>query len=54
MLGWFGKRWTCWRQGHDPVADGETLGGVWIRCRRCGSVEEYLPGVHEPWGYDYP
>lgn len=54
MLGRLRRRWTCWRRGHDPVTDGSSLGGVWIKCRRCGSIEEYLPGAHEPWGYDYP
>lgn len=30
---------------------GDTIGGVWIKCCRCGQLDEYLPGTHEPKGY---
>jgi len=41
---------VCWPTMHDYAYDGDTLGGIWIRCKLCGHLEEFLPGVHEPKG----
>ncbi len=30
--------------------DGDTLGGIWLRCDRCEQIDEFLPGCHEPEG----
>jgi hypothetical protein len=43
--------WRCWGKDHLYRYDGPTLGGDWIKCDRCGHLDEYLPGVHEPKGY---
>lgn len=43
--------WRCWGKDHLYEYDGYTLGGIWIRCTRCGDIDEYLPGLHEPKGY---
>lgn len=41
----------CAKRGHhDWAEDGDTLGGIWIRCRDCRTLEEFLPGLHEPKG----
>lgn len=47
------RRWHCFRHGHIFKFDSYTLGGDWIRCKHCNLLEEYLPGLHEPKGYDY-
>lgn len=46
------KKWfnVCRKIGHIYLYDGDTLGGIWIRCALCKHLEEYLPGVHEPEG----
>ncbi|MFC8008956.1 hypothetical protein [Streptomyces cinereoruber] len=54
LLQWIQNKVTCFTQGHDYKFDGFTLGGDWIRCRRCRKLEEYLPGLHEPKGYRPP
>lgn len=43
--------WRRWGKSHDWVFDGYTLGGDWVKCQRCGAIDEYLPGLHEPRGY---
>lgn len=43
----------CLRIGHAYRFDGHGLTGDYIKCARCGHSEEYIPGVHEPKGYDY-
>lgn len=45
------RRLWCQLHGHTYRETGVTLGGWWIECVVCGSIEEYLPGVHEPRGY---
>jgi hypothetical protein len=54
VIGWLRRRLWCWFHGHSYRREGDTLGGVWIRCVICGALEEYLPGLHEPRGFDYP
>jgi len=45
------KWWKiCRQQGHYYLFDGNTLGGICIRCSDCNKLEEFLPGVHEPKG----
>ena len=41
----------CIFTGHDWKYYSQTLGGDWIRCDKCHTFEEFLPGVHEPKGY---
>lgn len=53
MIGYLRKKIYCLKHGHDYCLMGESLGGDWIQCVRCRKTEEYLPGVHEPEGYDY-
>lgn len=47
--GWRYLRY-CLRGGHAWREDGPTLGGIWLRCATCDTVEEFLPGLHEPEG----
>jgi hypothetical protein len=46
------KAWkNCWfGKGHHWRFDGNTLGGIWIRCNDCNQLDEFLPGLHEPSG----
>lgn len=52
MLNKIKQKFKCFiKNDHDYVYNGNTLGGDWIVCLKCGHVEEYLPGLHEPKGY---
>lgn len=51
LLNYLRNKRICFKQGHIWKFDGMTLGGDWIRCERCKKIDEYLPGVHEPKGY---
>lgn len=46
--------WRCkWKRStgtHNWVNNGDTLGGIFIRCICCGYIDEFLPGVYEPRG----
>lgn len=46
------KLYICPKLGHHYVDAGDSLGGTWIQCTNCNKLEEYIPGVHEPDGYD--
>lgn len=47
----FRARLRCVRRGRHAWQDnGSTLGGIWLLCADCRTVEEYLPGCHEPKG----
>lgn len=48
MRNWWVYFRCCFRGGHLWHYDGDTLGGIWIRCARCNALDEYLPGLHEP------
>jgi hypothetical protein len=51
---WLRLRWDCFRRGeHLFVFDSPGLTGDWIRCSHCRYLDEYIPGAHEPKGYDY-
>lgn len=52
MIQWIKNKIKCMRQGHDFARTQATLGGVWIKCTRCGTIDEHLPGLHEPKGYN--
>ena len=53
FLSFIAKKRVCWKLGHIFRYEGETLGGDLIKCTRCDKLDEFLPGVHEPNGYDY-
>lgn len=53
LLQYISNKWSCRKLGHHWQFDSPTLGGDFIRCDRCHALEEYLPGAHEPKGYDY-
>jgi hypothetical protein len=42
--------WKCWGKSHKWKHVGITLGGTWVECQRCYTLDEYLPGLHEPEG----
>lgn len=46
-------RLACIKLGHYYWKVGDSLIGDWIRCRRCNKLEEYVPGAHEPAGYNH-
>ena len=49
---WLSNKIKCMREGHLFERVDDTLGGVWIKCMRCGKLDEHLPGLHEPKGYN--
>ena len=53
LLRYLKNKKACFKEGHLWEYEGPTLGGDWIRCTRCRAIEEYLPGAHEPKGYEY-
>lgn len=55
MRSFFKHLWAkriCFKQGHDFVFESSGLIGDWIRCSRCHTLDEYIPGTHEPKGYN--
>jgi len=48
---WIKAKIECHNIGHAWEYDSDTLGGDWIKCTRCHTIDEYLHGTHEPRGY---
>ena len=52
MFNYLKNKYTCFRQGHIYKFEQDSLIGEWIRCARCHKLDEYVPGAHEPKGYE--